>query len=67
VADVAFSPDGGLLASADNDRAAGGTVQLWKVPQITNPYTALCAEVASPTRAELDQYAAGESIPAACI
>jgi WD40 repeat protein len=65
VAAVAFSPDGQLLASADNTGAAG-TVRLWHVLLFTNPYAALCADVGPPTRQVWDQYAPGEPFPKAC-
>jgi WD40 repeat protein len=59
---VAFSPDGKLLATADAD----GTVQTWPIPLFTSPYTALCADVGPPTRAEWKHYAPGEPRPSVC-
>jgi WD40 repeat protein len=61
---VAFSPDGKLLASAS--ASASGTMQLWEVSLIANPYAALCTDVGPPTRQDWDQYAPGEPRPKIC-
>src|SRR5690348_5890891 len=62
VSGVAFSPDGKLLVTADTD----GTVLLWQMPLFADPYSALCADVGPPAKAEWAHYAPGEPQPRAC-
>lgn len=58
---VAFSPDGKTLATA-----ASGTVQLWKIPMLSDPYRVLCADFGPLTQSEWEKYSGGEPLPAAC-
>ena len=56
VTGMAFSPDGGLLATADID----GTVQTWQVWLYIEPYVALCTDTGPPTKENWTQYAPNE-------
>ena len=58
---VAFSPDGTLLASADNN-----TMRLWDISLFANPYRALCTDVGPPTWQDWDHYAPGDTLPKIC-
>ncbi|MEU8626672.1 hypothetical protein [Streptomyces sp. NPDC048669] len=60
VNDVVFSPDGSLLATANDD----GTVYLAKM--FTNMYAALCSDVGAPTPEEWEEYASGKPLSDAC-
>ena len=62
VLQVAFNPDGKLLATGDAD----GTVRIWQLPLFTKPYAALCADVGPPTKADWTRYAPGEPQPSVC-
>jgi glucose/arabinose dehydrogenase len=58
---VAFSPDGKLLATVRD-----GTAQTWQLSMFADPYSALCADVGPPTKADWAQYAPGEPQPGVC-
>ncbi|MFJ9183758.1 PQQ-binding-like beta-propeller repeat protein [Streptomyces anulatus] len=59
---VVFSPDGSLLATANND----GTVYLAKMRLFADMYAALCSDVGAPTSNEWKKYASGEPMTDAC-
>ncbi|MEV0783353.1 WD40 repeat domain-containing protein [Streptomyces sp. NPDC050423] len=59
---VVFSPDGSLLATANDD----GTVYLAKMRLFTNMYAALCSGVGAPTPEEWEEYASDEPLIDAC-
>ncbi|WP_405195012.1 hypothetical protein [Streptomyces anulatus] len=62
VAQVAFSSDGSLLATANDD----GTVYLAKMRLFADMYAALCSDVGAPTSNEWKKYASGEPLTDAC-
>jgi WD40 repeat protein len=62
VNDVAFSPDGKLLATAGSD----GTVRLWAVAPLIHPYATLCTDVGPLTNPEWTADAPGEAEPRIC-
>jgi WD40 repeat protein len=67
VIDVAFSPDGSLLATVDtSDSLRSGTVALWNAELFVHPDAAMCADVGPPPAAEWHEYAPGELPPKAC-
>ncbi|WP_405482065.1 WD40 repeat domain-containing protein [Streptomyces anulatus] len=59
---VVFSPDGSLLATANDD----GTVYLAKMRLFADMYAALCSDVGAPTSNEWKKYASGEPMTDAC-
>ncbi|WP_406117983.1 PQQ-binding-like beta-propeller repeat protein [Streptomyces anulatus] len=59
---VVFSPDGSLLATANDD----GTVYLARIRLFTDMYAALCSDVGAPTSNEWKEYASGEPMTDAC-
>jgi WD40 repeat protein len=71
---AAFSPDGESLASVSgaNATTAGdplrgaGSVRVWDISQLANPYKVLCGEVGSPPRQAWEHYAPGEPYPRIC-
>jgi WD40 repeat protein len=63
---LAFSPDGKLLATDDWDGQSQGTILLWQMPPLENPYAALCARVGPLTPAAWDSYAPKEPFPKMC-
>ena len=62
MSDLAFSPDGEFLATANAD----DTMRLLDVSLFENPYAALCADVGPPTRQTWNQYAPGDPFPKIC-
>jgi WD40 repeat protein len=58
---VAFSPGGKLLATVRD-----GTAQTWQLSMFADPYSALCADVGPPTKADWAQYVPGEPQPSVC-
>ncbi|MFJ2184867.1 hypothetical protein ACIOJG_30020 [Streptomyces anulatus] len=62
VAQVAFSSDGSLLATANDD----GTVYLAKMRLFADMFAALCSDVGAPTSNEWKEYASGEPMTDAC-
>ena len=58
---VAFSPDGKLLATVRD-----GTARTWQLSMFADPYSALCADVGPPTKADWAQYVPGEPQPGVC-
>jgi WD40 repeat protein len=63
---LAFSPDGKLLATDDWDGQSQGTILLWQMPPLENPYAALCAQAGPLTPAAWDNYAPKEPFPKMC-
>jgi hypothetical protein len=43
-----------------------GSVRIWDVSQLANPYEVLCGTVGPPTRQVWEQYAHGEPFPRIC-
>jgi WD40 repeat protein len=74
VSGVAFSPDGESLASVSDTNAptagdplrGAGSVRVWDISQLANPYKVLCDEVGSPPRQTWEHYAPGEPYPRIC-
>jgi predicted NACHT family NTPase len=60
---VAFSPDNRLLATASSD---DGTVRLWDLALLSDPFASICDQFGSPTSYEWEVYAQGEPYRPVC-